>query len=96
MSVLFGHGSLPGFLLGLQPADNDSTGGVAHDVDGGTAHIKQTVDAVDEQNTLDGPTLVSTIASITTPAPETPAVPMEARVAVTTTITSCPMVSSMP
>ena len=41
------------------------------------------------------PTLSSTMASMTMPAPGTPAVPMEARVAVRTMVTICPRVRSM-
>ena len=41
-------------------------------------------------------TLWSTMASITMPAPGTPAVPMEARVAVSTMVTIWPTVRSMP
>jgi hypothetical protein len=42
------------------------------------------------------PTDFSTIASMTIPAPGTPAVPMEARVAVATIVSICPNVRSMP
>ena len=42
------------------------------------------------------PMASSTMASIIMPAPETPAVPMEARVAVTTTITIWPMLKVIP
>ena len=42
------------------------------------------------------PTASRTIASMIMPAPEVPAVPMEARVAVTTMVTICVMPRSMP
>ena len=42
------------------------------------------------------PMAVSTMASMIMPAPETPAVPMEAKVAVTTMVTIWPMVRCMP
>ena len=42
------------------------------------------------------PTALSTMASITMPAPGTPAVPMEARVAVSTTVSIWGKVSWMP
>ena len=42
------------------------------------------------------PIAVSTMASIIMPAPDTPAVPMEARVAVTTMVTICPILRFTP
>lgn len=45
---------------------------------------------------IGSPTLVRTIASITMPAPGTPAVPIEASVAVSTIVIICANVRSMP
>lgn len=45
---------------------------------------------------IGSPTLVSTIASITMPAPGTPAVPIDASVAVRTIVIICANVRSIP
>lgn len=68
-------------------ADNRCADSIACDVDCGAQHIENTVDTHDKSDTSVGsPTEFSTIARVTSPTLGIPAVPMEASVAVTTTV----------
>ena len=68
-------GSLLGFCLSLPVGNDHRAGSIAHDVQGGTTHVEDLVDTNDQTDARN-------IASMIMPAPETPAVPMDARVAV--------------
>ena len=60
---------------------------VAGDINGSTRHIEDTVDTHDQPMPATGrPTESNTIASVTRPTDGTPAVPMEASVAVAITV----------
>ena len=77
---------------------NDSgTYGITGDIDSGTQHIQDTVDTHDQCNAFgSSPTEVSTMDRVTRPTLGTPAVPMEAIVAVAMTVAMAAGVRGIP
>ena len=78
---------LSGFFLSFQVRNNHCAGSITSDVYSGTSHIKDTVNTGNKCDTIYRKSYrIRTIASMTIPAPGTPAVPMEASVAVSTIV----------
>ena len=86
-----------GFAFFFKIGYNNTAAGIAGDIDNCTSHIKDSVDTCNQGNTVNRQTNGSQDhGSMTIPAPGTPAVPMEASVAVRTTVSIWVGVSVMP